>query len=79
MAKVYWGMTLDVYDRYVEILMEAARAERDGNHVKHQQLQEEMRLLPGFPHWAHPTEDLIVPTPPDETERKRIIVPMRSH
>ena len=60
--KVYWPMTKEFWEHeYLPITFELINSARANDPIRHEAAKERMKALPGFPHHAHPTEDIIIP------------------
>ncbi len=67
MHKVYWRMTLIVYEQYLELLEKLAVLSPDYDYEEYMQTCEELGSLKGFPTNTNIDEDVIVVKLPTNT------------
>jgi hypothetical protein len=70
MAKVYWKMTKETFDKYIELSNEMVEAQQEGDLMRFGAAVDAFKSLPGRPGNIHEELDLVVPLVVDD----RIII-----
>jgi hypothetical protein len=69
MADVFWHMTTQTYNTYLEVFEELVATAQAGDQLGHEAAKDRLQQLPGYPYHMNPDLDRAVPVVDDTSTR----------